>query len=116
MSIDEQIEAAWGEYRSKQHFRTLKEECAAEKAFDEGYLAALRKLFVEVKPEDCAEYGVYWIEVDDDYWEATFRKDKTGDYFDIKDIVSNSEVEIECVGKVYQMVLPSPSDIFGRGE
>lgn len=61
MSIDEQIEAAWGEYRSKQHFRTLEEECAAEKAFDEGYLAVLRKFCQEIEPSEMVVGRYYWV-------------------------------------------------------
>ena len=79
-----------------------------------GRREALRGLYVEVKSEECVEFERYLIVVDGEYWDATFRKFESGDFFDLRDIIGNSEVSLDRISKVYWLSIPSPADIFGE--
>lgn len=115
MSIDEQIEAAWKEQEEKFS------QASPRRMFEMGYLAALRSLYVEVKPEDM-ECGIEYaaaIKVDGKIeW-------KSGILVSLSD---NGRVcQLDGWGWLYYPrsdvvmamtpnPLPSPSDIFGRGK
>lgn len=114
MSIDEQKNKAWREYLER-----YGDEAASncQDVFDEGYLAALRKLFVEVKPEDLVNGKMYWCLVFSDYldsetWiEMSFHGNSW--WYDFEGF----GFEADEVKRVLERAnLPSPSDIFGRGE
>lgn len=120
MSIESQIEAAWKEESPKvreslQCSRASQVLGAAEIGFTAGYLAALRSLYVEVKPEDCREHEKYWIEMDKNLFEAVYFPSRIGGYFQCTD-THLYEIDAVEVRKILRFNLPYPSDIFGRGE
>lgn len=83
--------------------------------FEVGYLAALRSLFVEVKPEDCQDFEWYWI-LTDDGWRQAMR---VGSGFDV--ISSDGQdLDFSCdqeeVKRIVEIPLPSPSDLFENEE
>lgn len=113
MSIESQIEAAWREY--KPAALSTNSMVMSHDVFREGYLAALRSLFVEVKPEDCREHENYWIEMDKNLFEAVYFPSRIGGYFQCTD-THLYEIDAVEVKKILRLNLPSPSDIFGRGK
>lgn len=121
MSIEQQIAAAWKEYKPQFYndveysVSTMLE--ASEESFSAGYLAALRSLFVEVKPEDIEDGELYDVKVKDSGYQSAFALVRGAEisfwYHDIEEgevrEVFISPLEIE---KVLSQVLPSPSDLF----
>lgn len=58
MNLDDQIEAAWKKYRPEA--LSTNSMALSHDVFTAGYLAALRSMFVEVKPEDVKHRESYW--------------------------------------------------------
>lgn len=96
MRLNEQIEAAWKEFRSKNGMRVSCQD------FAEIYRAAMRSLYVEVKPENMKPGETYMMLLDGVWIE---RQCVTVEY--LRQLAWMS-------GRVYRLSIPSPSDIFGE--
>jgi hypothetical protein len=115
MTIDEQVEAAWEEY--KPEALSTNSMVLSHDVFAAGYLAMAKSLYVEVKPEDSQiqdsvecwarinnrwYWGVYWKAAD----EIDFRPSsglKCG---------AHARTRFDSVLRVAS--LPTPSSIFGE--
>lgn len=118
MSIDEQIETAWKEHYAETVSKT-KIGPLSIGSFAAGYLAALRSLYVEVKPEDdrIRDSVECWARIQDRWYPGVYWK--AADEIDFRPSSglaygSYSRTRFDSVIRV--LSLPSPSDIFGRGE
>lgn len=128
MSIESQIEAAWKDGEpwiadddypmvpKEQLLRLIKE------MFKDGYLAALRSLFVEVNPEDLQEGGIYHAQWADHPMREVYYNGEQLCYWETGGIGPNGEIEHLCLElspgdcEIREFVFPFPSDIFGRRE
>jgi len=61
MNLDERIESAWKEYVKSV---SMDDRIISSRSFTAGYRAAMRSLYVEVKPEDVRGGVDYWAVVD----------------------------------------------------
>lgn len=118
MSINDKIEAAWeGESEPvrlllRWHHRQMD---AANFGFAAGYLAALRGIYVEVKPEDLVNGKTYWCLVFSDYldretWiEMSFHGNSWWYNFE------GFGFEADEVKRIVERAsIPSPSEVFGE--
>lgn len=106
MNLDERIESAWKEQSSEarkwlQCSRESQLLRAAGFGFEEGYRAAMRSLFVDVKPEDVLSGVDYWAIVDGQWipvwwFSDEYARTQAGD----------------CETIVY-VDIPPPEEIFG---
>lgn len=120
MSIESQIEAAWkdgGEQKLRELFLCNHRSqvlLAGEHGFSAGYRSALRDLYRDSDFDECQDFDWYWVLTDRGWRHAM----KTGDYFEI--ITATGDTEFTChredISRIVYTSLPSPSDIFGRGE
>lgn len=120
MSIQEQIDAAW-----KGRFgENITNPPGAEWIYHEGYLAALRSLFVEVKPEDLGNkyHDHIWVRLKDGVWHESsginggfvyLLRAETDGYIYRSWTEKRPADEVDLV--VGLADLPSPSDLFMEG-
>lgn len=124
MSINEQVESAWKRELPKvreslQCSRASQVLGAAEIGFAAGYLAALRSLYVEVKPEDVEDGELCDVKTDDGFQSAFalihgaeisfwYHEMEEGEVREI--FISPLEIKA-----VYRLSLPSPAEAFGEG-
>jgi len=97
MSIQDQIDAAWK--KQCEDFSRASER----RMFEVGYLAALRSLFVEVKPGEVSAGVDYWILRDGEWREAWWFSDRL------------ALGEAKNCKRILKLNLPSPSDLFTEG-
>ena len=118
MSINEQIEAAWKEY--KPEALSTNSMVLSHDVFTAGYLAALRKFCPEIEPSEMVVGRYYWVggmigemqgfrsitgkDGITRQWPIVNGMETCPDLFVINGPIPNGSD------------LPSPSDIFGRGE
>lgn len=100
MSIQDQIDAAWKKrYAGKVGIFPV----GCGDFFEAGYLAALRSLFVEVKPGEVSSGVDYWILRDGEWRDAWWFSDR---------LALGEAMNCE---RILKLNLPSPSDLFAEG-
>lgn len=114
MSIDEKIKAAWKVYSESSPQMKNREN------FESGYRAALRDLFVEVRPEDFVDGEIYSARWKGQSWRDVYYNGEVLCYWEKGGIGPNGEVELiertispqEC--EVRDSFFPTPSEVFGE--
>lgn len=101
MSIQDQVEAAWKKYRPEA--LSTNSMSLSHDVFTAGYLAALRSLFVEVKPGEVSAGVDYWILRDGEWRDAWWFSDR---------LALGEAMNCE---RILKLNLPSPSDLFTEG-
>lgn len=120
MSIESQIEAAWKEY--KPEALSTNSMALSHDVFTAGYLAALRSLYRDATFEELTDW---WNNSEDD-WDTPFYGFVDGECVpltvtwvddDYRACKKGGRVPCKPTRIICQSEnLPSPSDIFGRGE
>lgn len=117
MSINEQIEAAWKERCGE----NITHPPGAAWIFAAGYRAAIRSLYVEVKPEDVKHGQIYYASWTGQPVREVYCGDEDFSYWEQGGIGPNGEIEhIEKsinpdICKVYELSIPSPAEALGEG-
>lgn len=130
MSIESQMEAArailmneWDETHKRCDFGDpVRGQGMRDGYYDgiaAGYLAALRGLFVEVKPEDgiIRDSVECWARINGMWYQGVYWK--AADEIDFKSssgLAYGSYARTRFDSVIRILSIPSPSDIFGRGE
>jgi hypothetical protein len=108
MNLDERIESAWKEHCSVRYYATERGTDDAEDEFKSGYRAAMRSLYVEVKPEEVKPNRGYDFKYKGEWYstETTF----SGGVFWMVGRVQISPSVCDLI--VQQTTIPSPAEIF----
>jgi len=108
MNLDERIEAAWKEYVKSV---SMDDRIISSRSFTAGYRAAMRSLYVEVKPEDRRHRAVYDCELRDGQWVRLMHFAAGHAYWNCH---REHSVEYDDVLRTVRLdVIPSPAEIFG---